>query len=333
MQKEFDNKIVKFLSSYVNNNNKEKNRECCEPNYADCIVASKEACDAPEITKLVNTVYTTIPNFNFPQNGALVNISSNLEYTFNYYIKLPCESCEEIRMLWPLTWMVPQIIKKLTGFTGTGIVTIILQLNVISKKLIKDPAQVTPTLNTGGIVNGICICDSSSPATYDYTFNLAFASSELGPSVLSTTSPSTLTFSAPNNPVVAQFAIDPNTLNLIPQTQQSFINFIAASIGIIFIQFFLVDLDEIVPLLALLGISNPTLTNIIDNSTGVPTVSVNGTLIVITGNPSTLGSYSIVTPGIFPATSPAHYVSFVSSCGKNSNNNYWVATNIETSRV
>lgn len=307
----------------------ELNKEC---EYTDCIAANNNSCDAPEIDKYINIIYTSIPNFHFPQNGTLLNITNNPIYNFNYYIKLPSQLCEEIRILWPLTWMIPQLVQKLNGkLTGTGIIGINLSLDILSKKLIQDMALANPTLNTGNNTlidssRGLC----NSVATYDYLISLAYTGTSSA-STLSTTIPSTVIFSTPNNSMTLQFTIDPVTLNLISQDQANYATFVAATLRIITNQNFGTPPASVgakLMLLNLLGISSPTLTAILtaQPSDVSPTVSITGATITITG---TTGSYSFTVPGTFPSTSAAQYVSFVYSHTKN----YWVATNIETSRV
>jgi len=333
---------LQFLNSYVDTHKKNKdccvkkddkkdNKKecCCEADCAKCIVASREACDAPEINKLINTVYTTIPCFQFPENGTLVPITGNNEYDFSYYISLPCDSCDEIRLLWPLVWMIPQIIQRLKGrFSGTGVVIVKLLLNVLSKKLIKAPAQAIPTLNTGGVVNGPCICDSSSAAVYDYTFNFNFTAVEGGPS---TVTGGILTFSAPNTPVAVTFTItiDPVTGAVTLALPNININLIAAILP-------LMPLGSVLAFLASVGISSSALTtfitNLMNNSAASLTVTVVGNVITLTGSNETTISFTFPAQSL-STLSPAHYVSFVASCDKEECDGYWVATNIETLRV
>ena len=347
------------ISDYIDSHKKnycieKKNKSCCELQCAKCFLASHEACDVPEINKLVNTVYTTVPCFPFPENCTPITITNNPEYCFNYYISLPCELCDEIRLLWPLVWMIPQIISKLQGkFLGTGIVTVKLLLNILSKKLIKAPAQANLILNTGGVINGPRICDSVAAAVYDYTFIFSFVAGPGSPStasVLSTTSASYLTFSAPNNAVVAQYTIDPVTLNLIPQNSQNTVNLVAGTIAALLV---LNDnfIDESTPLnnghaiievitffgatSAQLAALNIFLYAAYDSpglSTNV-TATLCGTTITLTATGTFSGTFVFPVPNIVIASSPAQYVSFVSSCEKDGCKSYWVATNLETNRV
>ena len=320
-----------------------KNKRCCELRCAQCLVAGNEACDAPVINKLVNTVYTTLSCFPFSENGMLTTINGTNEYCFSYYISLPCEFNDEIRLLWPVTWIIPQLIQKLLGkFSGTGNVIVKFLLNIMSKKIIKAPAQVTSTLNTGGIVNGPCVCDSTS-AVYDYTFNFAFVSGSPS-SILSTVSPSYLTFSAPNNAVAAQFTIDPSTLNLIPQTSANLLNFIVGVLISDLISgqdspFPSTSLPSYVALLASIGATSvqiaafTTFFDAAQTAGSDITITLTGTTITFTATGTFSGTFVFPVPNIVIASSPAQYVSFVPSCEKGDCKSYWVATNLETERV
>lgn len=332
--------------------NKKPSDCCCDNDCAKCVVASRDSCDAPVIDKLINTVYTNIPIFPLPLTGALIPLTgttSTAPYSFpdfNYYVSLPCDDqCGEIRLLWPFVWMVQQIIQKLTRFTGTGFVRVRLNLNVLSKKIIKDPAQLIPTLNTGGLNNGPCLCDSAPAVQYDYTFLLAFAESPTigAPSVLTTGS--TVTFSSPNNPRAEVFAIDPTTLGLSHVVNST------ASIAPLLFTFLssmvlILPSDILANLLIGLGVP-PTDPGVIyleglSPGTIVPGITValdqTGALtltVPVPGAPSfviTVPTSLTVTSSI-PSSSPAHYVSFVPSCDKEGCDSYYIATNLETLRV
>jgi len=320
---------------------------CCENDCAKCIVGSREACDAPEIDKLLNTVYTTIPHF-FTETGALIPLigtTATAPYTFpdfNYYVALPCDSCDEIRLLWPLVWMIPQIIQRLR-FTGAGFVKIRMVLNVLSKKLIKDPAQLVPTLNTGGVNNGPCICDASSAAEYDYTFLFAFTADRGIGTLSSLTTRSTVTFSAPNNATVATFDIDPVTLALsvpvfgIANTSAFLATLVTAILPTL-------PPLEVVGFLTALGVPAGELTTLVatigaDSVVTVTTNPIPGfiTITVNTSPPTIVPVRLPATPlpviSSIPVSSPAHYVSYVPSCEKEGCEGYWVATNLETVSV
>lgn len=286
----------------------EKKECCCECECAKCVVASFKSCDAPEIDELVNTVYTPIPRFFFPENGTTISLGPFITPdtafqlgTFNFYVTLPCdEDCGEVRLLWPLVWMIPEIVQRLNGrFTlpvgaTEGFVRIIFNLNVLSKRLIKAPAQLITTLNTGGVTNGPFICDASSAAIYDYNFLFRFVPSTIipppgmeVPAVLGTGS--TVIFSTPNHPVAGAFLIDPVTFALA----------LRIPIDPAFEAFF-ETLDE------LFGLA--------------------GSLITLDTIPDFIGA--------IPVSSPAHHVSFVPSCDRNDGCDiFWVATNLSTLRV
>ena len=337
------------MSNYVNSHKKDcciekkNNKNCCELKCAQCLVAGNEACDAPVINKLVNTVYTTLPCFPFFENGMLTTINGTNEYCFSYYISLPYEFNDEIRLLWPVTWIIPQLVQKLLGkLSGSGNVIVKFLLNVMSKKIIKGPTQITSTLNTGNIVNGPCVCDSTS-VVYDYTFNFAFVSGSPS-SVLSTVSSSYLTFSAPNNAVAAQFTIDPNTLNLISQNSSNLLNFFTGvfTSNLEFNgEFYFInsaDYNTYVALLTSLGATSAQIAAFTTyfNAAGAlgdtvaTTITVAGATIIFT-----TGSLTFVfnVPNIVIASSPAQYISFIPSCEKGDCKGYWVATNLETARV
>ena len=311
-------------------------KECCELRCAKCIIASKEACDAPVINQLINTVYTVIPNFSFPENGLLVMINGSNEYCFNYYISLPCESCDEIRLLWPITWLIPQLIQKLQGkFTGTGNIIVKFLLNILAKRIIKAPAQSNSTLNTGNVINGPCICNSST-ALYDYTFNFAFTSGSPS-STLSLILPSTLSFSAPNNPIIVQFVIDPITYNLIPQNQVNLLNLAVSTIEGFGSSAFLGGLEPVITsIITHLGATSSQLSLLpafltASVSSGITGVTISGTTVTLTNGTET---YTFLATNIITAVSPAQYISFVFSCNKDNKNNnndhesYWTATNL-----
>jgi len=277
---------------------KNDNDCCCECECAKCVVAGFEACDAPEINKLLNTVYTTIPNFPFPDNGTLITLAATSAAapfafpTFNFYVTLPCdEECGEVRLLWPLVWMIREIVQRLNGrFTGTGFVSVRLVLNVLSKKLIKDPAQLIPTLNTGGVNNGPCICDSSNAAQFDYDFLFAFAPATPTSAFSTLTEGSTVALSGPNNPAIATFFIDPATLalSLIVPPTAAFTSFV-------------------------------TIVDAILSMAGSGSIPI---------DPAILASLAVAV-GAIPVDSPAHYYSFIPSCEQDGCDGYWVATSLE----
>jgi len=292
-------KVDKCCDKKKHEEKKQDNDDCCcECECAKCVVAAFEACDAPEIDKLLNTVYTTIPNFPFPDNGALITLATTTPTTpfrfpdFNYYVTLPCdEECGEVRLLWPLVWMIREIVQRLAGrFTGTGFVAVRLVLNVLSKKLIKDPAQLIPTMNTGGINNGPCICDSSNAAQFDYDFLFAFAPATPGATISSLITGSTVTFSAPNIATIATFAIDPVTLKLsllLPASPE--------------LTEFLTEInDAIAALASFIG------SGVIPLPIAIPTIAAS-----------------------LPLDPPAHYYSFIPSCEQDGCDGFWVATSLE----
>lgn len=296
------------LSNYVRkrkkNSKKEKKCKCkfeCE--CAKCVVAAFEQCKAPEIDKLINTVYTPIPNFN--ENIvpiSLNNTTSANPFTLpdiNYYVSLPCDKeCGEIRLLWPLVWMIPEIAKRLNIFTLTtilgpggqvlpGFVKIRFVLNILSKRLVKNPAQIIPILNTGRIESGPHICNSVNIIQFDYDFLFRFGPSNrtvvgVFPAILDGLS--IVNLSAPNNPIVETFSIDPENN-------------------------FALSLD--IPVDPILNAFLQFIENQFPNSPFLPTKLIVGSL---------------------PVFSPAHYISFVPSC-ENDCEKYWISTNIETTRV
>lgn len=313
------------LLNYIDLHKKEcciKNKNKCdnELNCTKCLIASSEACDAPEINKLINTVYTIIPN-SFSFNNELININDNVEYCFNYYIKLPRISYNEIRLLWPVIWMIPELIQKLQGkFIGSGNITIKFLLNILSKKIIKAPAQNNLILNTG-----FNSCMNNS-AIYDYTFNFPLISTT-GTSILNNLLPWTLTFSVPNNPIFSQFVIDPNTYDLISQDQENFINLSADTIyG--FGQP-LVNGGAIIGVITSLGATSSQIDELrvflepLADRSLIATAS--GTIITLISGSS---SYVFPVPNIVISTSVAQYISFVSSCERGKCENYWISTNL-----
>jgi hypothetical protein len=287
---------------------KKDNECCCECESAKCVIAACDPCDAPEINKLLNVVYTPIPHFPFPESGALVNLTTPSTYNpvFNYYVTLPCDQeCGEVRLLWPFVWMIKEVVNRLAGrFTRSGFVTVKFILNVLSKKLIKDPAQLIPTLNVGGVTNGPCICETANAAQFDYTFNLRYE--VVGDATFATlASGSSVVFSYPNNsklfdPIVlgvpATFLIEPSTLELILPIRAS-------------PEFDLVFLGIQASILALVHIVSDCCNSSLDIE---PTINI----------PEVIGFIRV--------NSPALYFSFIPSID---NDGYWVATNLENLNV
>lgn len=256
---------------------------CCGCECAKCVVASCNICDVPEINKFLNTVYTTIPNFPFPNNSVLINLNGTTQDLplqlgeFNYYVALPHDQeCGEIRLLWPLVWIIRELINKLRGrFSGSGFVSIRFVLNVLSKKLIKDPAQAITTLNTDGITNGPCFCETANAAKFDYDFLFQFGPNIATPAVSELISAS-VRFSGPNVDNIITLHINPVTLALTLR---------------------------IPPSLQLLEIL------------------------------SALGDIDLPFVGEIAYHSPAHYYSFIPSCGQDACDRYWVATSLELVHV
>jgi hypothetical protein len=187
---------------------KDEKKKHCKCDCAKCVIASRKACDAPVLKKLLNTVYTVIPNF---KHNCPIVVCPDIITTLpdiNYYVQLPCDECNEVRVLWPMVWIIRELIKKLR-VTGTGFINVKFILNILTKKLAVDPAQLQPTLNVGGATNGPCICDTIGAVQYNYEFflNYAATSSSLCINAPSTFTGGTVTFSVPNNEEFVTYSI------------------------------------------------------------------------------------------------------------------------------
>jgi hypothetical protein len=237
------------LNDYVESQKKGKKDKCdktekkddkddceCENDCGECVVAGREACDARVINKLLNVVYTTLPqSLGRPGNSGLIELTSNPSpITLNYFVKLPCIGCDEIKLLWPLTWMIPEIFNRVnsrfTAPAGTITLSVKLQLHVLSNELLKDPSKASPILNTGSPTNGICICNSTGAATWDYTFTFTLTSTGTG---AATVTALTVTLSDPTNPSVVTFNVDLTDFSLTQPVPISaaFLTFLAETIG------------------------------------------------------------------------------------------------------
>jgi len=332
-----------------------KDNKCCCEDCAECVVASRDACDAPEIDKLINTVYTVIPNNLTPVNFTFGSIPvPNTPIILNYYVKLACEACEEIRLLWPLVWMIPELFNRVNNkfslpaptlvngvlTPATATLTVELLLHVISKKLIKDPAQANPTLNTGAPVNGPCICDTSSAATYDYTFNFTLEGPVTGTVAgLARVTDLQIIFSTPNNAAEQTIIVDVSGANptfalAVPIiASPSVLNFFVANLV------FTIGIDSVLtlPLAALLesiGVTIPA-DAVIGSTlvTAVPGITPGTVIVSFTTGGSPPEVITVTVPmediiGTIPVFSPAHYVSFVPSCDKDECDEFFVATNL-----
>jgi len=263
----------------------------------------------------------------------------------NYYVTLPRESCTEIRLLWPLTWMIPQLIQRLSNrYTGAGLVSLQLVLNVLSKNLIKDPAQPQP-LVTG--TNLACLCDDTSVASYDYTFTFSLVASATpgAASSVDTNPTSSVSFSVPGNPQVAIFYFgasatlltgDPSAfLNGVPVNQTQVTAALNAA-GIPVNGAPVILTLARLTLLQSLGVAVPA-----NAVVGTTTVQVSST---ISGQPAGVGFlFTFVIAGSPPITvvvdpfftlsnpfvvvSPAQYISFIESCGEGCVT--WISTNLQ----
>jgi len=174
----------------------------CGTCKAACVTASPNPCNAPTIRDLVTTTYTRLPNFNFCDGGGLITIPLVLTTvpfyngdtvtiatgtytlpTLDYYVRLdPCLK-GEARILWPLVSLLQNLISQFSNrvsltvptgeFTTTfGYVNLTVNLNVLSSRVIKDPAQPTPIQNTGNGAGGPTVCENMG--TWSYNILLAF---------------------------------------------------------------------------------------------------------------------------------------------------------------
>jgi len=307
-----------------------KKKKCCKE-CADCLIASCDPCDPPEINKLLNVVYTKIPNLKFPDNGVLIPLGPT-GYSFqpfNYYVSLPDEGSHEVRLLWPLVWMIPQLITRLSGrFSGSGPVTLKLNLNVDSKKLIKDPAQPVPTLNTGGPNNGPCICDTTGSAVFDYTFlfNVVNGSVDTGFT-------SSVIFSIPSNGDGSRIVFNSlgDVVLAVPASNTLLLSLLAPFTGAAAVALGAAGLN----LLATLGVTPPvgttaaTLLQVTSPLPGILSFTFSGN---VTGTVPNFVS-ATVNAGFIDITSPAHYISFIPSCEGDECDGSWFATYLETLRV
>jgi len=253
--------------------------------------------------------------------------------------------------------MIPQLVGKLNQFTISGAsntiatVTLKLNLNILSDKLIKNPAQFLPALNVGGLNNGPCLCDdSNAAATYDYTFSLSFASPSTG-AAAALVSPSTVSFSVPNDLTPIVYAIDPTDYSLSQIVGSTSID--GQLFQILGSQFLVLNAlvttntvltSQIAAYLAALGVpsTNAGLAKLLalpatdvatgiafDPSTDTFTVSFNTVPASSPAPPaipvdlSTLFDPVTITT---PAFSAAHYLTFVPSCNKDKCDSYWVVT-------
>lgn len=359
-----------FVDTHKNNNDCEvksikcekKQNECCdENNCARCFTASKEACDAPVIGELIDTVYTLLPQiaeYNTPYNisysvpsSATVPTTPTYCKTYSYYVQLTNEACTEVRMTWPLVWMINPLASKVAnaytatlpaGVTNATVgIQITLLLNLLSNKLIKDPAQLTPVLNNGNTNNGPCICDSSAAAQWDYTFNftLSFAGAAGASGISGTVTNATITLSAPNNPQVLTVLVTPtNSSSTLGAANSTFDLSIPIPSSVGNTQLILLGLTNVE--------SDTTTIDAILEGYGVipPTGYTSVTFNQNASSPNLIDANfmcsnsctSVITfdpfPGAIPIASPAHYVSFVPSC-EDKCDSFWIATNIETLNV
>jgi len=193
-----------FIEARRRGSNKCENDSSCSTNNErqgncdKCIVAARRSCNAPVMRNLLNTVFTPLPKFRSTIN--VYTTTTTILPNINYYVMLPNKACSEVRLLWPLVWMIPQLISRLTVM-GSGMVQIPFILNVLSNKLIKDPVQLQSTLNTGN-ANGPCMCNTINTTQYNYVFNLEYAAipPSLGASGNAEFIRGSVTFSIPNNP-------------------------------------------------------------------------------------------------------------------------------------
>jgi hypothetical protein len=298
------------------------NTKCGRENdFAECVQASRNECDAPCMSALLTTVYTALPRFEFPEDGSPITITATgetgeLEPTagsltlpdFNYFVRLNNKVCDEARMLWPLVPMIGPIINKLSNnvaisnassITGPATANFIgklfftLNLHVLSKRMIKDPAQQIPLLNTGTPSDGMCICNSVSSAVWSYKFDLIFAATaDIGTGV-------TLPSGALIPATLVGMVIFCNT----PNVPSSFVVIVFPS-----------------------GTENFTFI-----PPYTPLTSTNFNLFLS-------GQFLALDPDspnqfIFKIFSPAHYVSFVPPRRECGNDNSWVATTLAITNI
>jgi len=301
----------------------------------------------------LNVVYTLIPCLNLPEaNGGLVTLPATGTFSpacspYNYYVNLADDvDCGERRLLWPIVWMIGELINRLSNrFSGTGSVTLRFNLNILSKELIKAPAQAQPTLNTGGPANGPCICDSLSAATYDYVFVFNFVGSG---SAASTLSSGSVTFSAPNNPNVITFSITPSSGAILTATNFVLNAPVQASSGLIAILFSLLESGGLLPLPIPGLLSGLIIAALVSLGLVVPPAAllnisldpITGEIVITFSDSSvaplriTLAQFaSVFAAGSIRVYSPAHYISFIPTVTDCDGDNFWIATNLETFNV
>lgn len=311
---------------------------------------SCEISEISEINELVNIIYTLIPAISeykvpYSLDTIVSPTASSVIKKFNFNIKLPCESCNEIRILWPLVWMINPIATKIKNsynltLTDTGtesaIVEIKFILNVLSSKIIKGPTQTYGILNKSEINNSLCICNETA-AKWDYTFYFTLTGTgSAGSTVTPTISSATINLSSPHNSSISTILVTPVgnssldgksefTLSIPMYASEGNTALINAGLNTLLAEG---DTVNIVTILQGFGITIPSNATII-------TVTSNGTILTIIYtvglNPPIKIEFTPII-GYIPVYSPAHYISFVYSC-EDKYRDYWTATNIESLNV
>lgn len=206
----------------------EKCEKCKCPANAKCVVASRkcEGFEVPEVADDVNVVYTKVPDREIleaiPSPGfftptprmVLGTAAAPVDFafpTFNNYVKLSHDKClGEVDIIWPVAWMLPVLLDLLAGKVfGVGTVSFTFALNILSKKDLKNPLLLSPTLTSTNIMNGPCICSDELAATFEYviTFQFSGALPALGSLIVApaTMVNGSIEFVTPNDPTTYLF--------------------------------------------------------------------------------------------------------------------------------
>lgn len=348
---------------------------CASECIAECVQATCNQCDAPVLTKLVNTIYTALPCFKFTESAGTVTLVALDNFTspstpyslsvFDYYVRLPNETHHEVRMLWPVVWMIPELINKLgtsrfifstlEGDSGQfGYVSFKINLNVLSSKIVKDPAQQGIILSTDNISNefdnaGVSCACKDVITTWNYNFLLQFlpANTMGGAGTLVGI---TIMVGTPSNSALYTIFITPplNSPTGTPLTSNNFVisepipgNAVTFS-ATLFTLLALANANSISPI----DVSSLSATQVIIESYGgdaseivtgssinTPTPSPTDMSILFTVD-NTSGSSIIEIPvppiGSIQISSFAHYISFVLTTAKFKIDRQWVATALQT---
>lgn len=304
------------------------NREC-----ASCVIASTEACNAPQINRFLNLVNTPVYSTYRPAYGEPLP-HCTIEQTF--YVALPCDNCHEHEVLWNLSQILQNLFNLVNDrYAATNCngphenhIEFKFALNIVSNKMIVDAGYAIQAQNTNR--NGMFTEKCGLKTATRYVYLIHFDLQDTG-SFYSITGARVI-FNGPNDEVYATYRVtfdndgEPEFNLVLPAESASTDKYgrMIVLLSLLFNNGGKMSKSQAAPFLKLLGVEFPKTANFVSfeyDDGMVKTIFYNNNILL-----NNEDEFAVPTTNYMPVEVPAWIVKIKPVCDQGCDYSYVATT-------